>query len=81
MTYTIASLILMYSLDDGGREREHIINTNNEIKCLLQTKHLDYKLFEKAIYWYHERIGRGEIPLSYLTRKIELEQGLLGSYN
>ena len=78
MTYTIASFILMYSLDDNGREREHIINPNNEKKCLLQTKHLDNKTFDKAIYWYYEKIGRELISMSHLTKKIELEQGLLG---
>lgn len=81
MTYTIASFILMYSLNDNGREKEHIITPNDKRKCILQTIHLDNKTFEEAIYWYYEKIGRGEIPLSHLTRKIELEQGLLGSYN
>lgn len=75
MTYTIASLIVMYSLNDSGREREQFFNPD-EKKCLLQTKYLDNIAFEKAIYWYRERIGRGEIPLSHLIRKIELQQGI-----
>ena len=75
MTYTIASFIVMYSLNDSGREREQIFNPDQN-KCLLQTKHLDNKVFEKAINWYYERICRGEIPMSHLIRKIELQQGI-----
>ena len=65
----------MYSLNDSGREREHIFNSD-EKKCLLQTEYIDNKVFEKAINWYYDRIGLGEIPLSHLTRKIELQQDI-----
>ena len=78
MIYTIASLVHMYSLDDNGREREKIITSNNEIKCSLKTNHLDNKTFGDAINWYHGRIHQGDIPLSHLTKKIELEQGIVG---
>ena len=81
MTYTIASFIIMYSLNDGGRERENIITPNNDTKCILQTKHLDKKIFDDAIYWYYEKVGFGIIPLSHLIRKIELQQGLLEQNN
>lgn len=80
MTYTIASFIIMYSLDDGGREREHFINQNNGSKCLLQPKLLNQETFEKAILRSHNN-SRGDIPLSHITKKIELQQGVLGQNN
>ena len=77
MTYAIASFVFMYTLDNNGREREHIITSNKEKACTLQTKHLDPKTFGEAISWYYEKRHEGEIPLQHLTKKIELEQGLI----
>ena len=78
LTYSIASLIRMYSLDDNGREREKLINPNNEIKSILITKYLDNETFNYAFNTYYDRSFRDRIPLCHLTRKIELQQGLLG---
>ena len=78
MTYTIASLIFMYTLDVNAMEREKIINPNDENKCSLKTKYLDNKTFGEAVYWYYGRRHHGEIPLHHLTQKIELEQGIQG---
>lgn len=78
MTYTIASLVFMYTLDVNAIEREKIINPNEENKCTLKTKYMDNKTFGEAVYWYYGRRHHGEIPISHLTRKIELEQGIQG---
>ena len=76
MTYTIASLVFMYTLDVNAIEREKIINPNEEDKCSLKTKYMDNKTFGEAVYWYYGRRHHGEIPLHHLTQRIELEQGI-----
>ena len=77
MTYTIASFVCMYTLDDNGREQEKIINSNDEIKCSLKTNHLDRETFVEAISWCYGRRHYGDIPISHLTKKIELEQSII----
>ena len=77
MTYTIATFVFMYTLDNNGREREIIINPKEENKCLLVTKYIDNTTFGEAIAWHSGRIHRGDIPLHYLTQKIDLEQEIV----
>ena len=77
MTYAIASFVFMYTLDDNVREREHIFTSNEEKTSTLQTKHLDSKTFDEALSWYYDRRYQDGIPLQYLIKKIELEQGLV----
>jgi len=74
MTNTIASFVYMYTLDNNGREREHIINPNDEKNNSLQTKHLDSETFGKALAWVYNRRHRGVVPLQFLVNRIELLQ-------
>lgn len=75
MTYTIASLILMYTLDDNGRVRMTIINRDNKTTSLKPNR-MDEKMFNDAFFWYYGKLHQGDIPLRHLTRKIELEQAI-----
>lgn len=77
MTYAIASFIFMYTLDDNGREREHIFTSNEEKTSNLKTKYLDSETFYEALSWYYHNHYQGEIPLRYLAKRIELEHGLV----
>ena len=76
MTYSIASFVFMYTLDDNGRERERIITSNDGKTNILHTSHLDSNTFNEALTWCYNNRYNGEIPLKYLTQKIELEQGI-----
>ena len=77
MTYAIASFVFMYTLDENGSEREHIFTSNDKKDSTLQTRHLDSKTFDDALSWYNNKRYQGEVPLQYLIRKIELENGLV----
>lgn len=77
MTYTIATLVYMYILDDNGLVKEEVINPNDENKCLLKTNHIDRETFVGAILWCNGQIHRGGVPMSHLTKKIELEQKIV----
>lgn len=78
MTYTIALLVLMYTLDDNGWEREHIIDSKEGIlKNSLVVKYIDQKTFDDALVFYFKRIGLGETPLQFLIKRIELEKGFV----
>ena len=76
MTHTIASFVLMYTLDDNGRERIIIINRDDKT-ISLKPKYMDEKTFNEALLWYYGKLHQGEIPLSFLTKKIELEQAII----
>lgn len=78
MTYVISSIVFMYTLDDNSRERERIvISTDGKTTTDLQTKVIDAKTFSEALLWNYNRRYHGEIPLRYLTKKIELEEAFL----
>ena len=75
MANTIASLVLMYTLDNNGYEREHIIESKDGITTnLLTAMYIDQKTFDDALVFYSKRIGRGEPPLQFLIKRIELEE-------
>ena len=76
MTHTIASFVLMYTLDDNGRERMTIINREDKTTSL-KPKYMDEKTFNEALLWYYGKLHQGEIPLRFLTKKIELEQAII----
>jgi energy-coupling factor transporter ATP-binding protein EcfA2 len=78
MTYAIASFVFMYTLSDSIKDREQIINAEDNNKCTLKTNHLDNKTFSEAVYWHYERKYQRGIPLHHLIQKIELEQGIQG---
>lgn len=77
MTYTIASLIFMYTLDDNAHERERIITSNDGKTNILQTKYLDAQTFDDALSWYYSRRYKGEIPMRFITQRIELEKSIV----
>lgn len=77
MTYTIASFVFMYSLDDNSHERERIVNSNDSKTNSLHATYLDSETFNEAISWSYNNRFNGEIPLKYITKKIELEQGII----
>ena len=77
MTYTIASFVFMYNLDDSGREREHILTSTDGESNTVVAKHLDSDTFIEALKWSSRMRFNGEIPLRYLIQKIELEQAII----
>jgi len=77
MTYTMASFIFMYILDDNAHEREHIITSNDGKTNNLNTKYLDAKTFGDALSWYYGKRYQGEIPLRFITQRIELEKSMV----
>lgn len=80
MTYTVASFIFMYTLDDNSLERERIITSNDGKTNTLHTKYLDTKTFGDALSWYYNKRYQSEIPLRFITKRIELEKGLLQNF-
>ena len=76
MAYSLAQFVLMYTLNDNGIEREHIVDKKDSKKNTLAPKQLDKKTFDEALEWYHGRIHNGVVPLRYLIKKIELEQNI-----
>ena len=77
MTYTMASFIFMYILDDNAHEREHIITSNDGKTNNLNAKYLDAKIFGDALSWYYGKRYQGEIPLRFITQRIELEKSMV----
>lgn len=73
MTPTIASLILMYNLDENGVEQIKLINNNGEKSLSIKTKHIDSEKFYDVITWNYNR-HREIIPLAYTLKKIELQE-------
>ena len=76
MTHTIASFMLMYTLNDNGIEQMKIINRDDK-KILIKPNHLDKKTFDDALLWNYDKLHHGVIPLRLLTRKLELEQAII----
>lgn len=76
MTYTMASFIFMYTLDDNAREKERIITSNDGKTNTLNTKFLNKDIFDGALSWYYNRRYQNEIPLRFITQRIELEKSL-----
>ena len=76
MTYTMASFIFMYTLDDNAREKERIITSNDGKTNTLNTKFLNKDIFDGALSWYYSRRYQNEIPLRFITQRIELEKSL-----
>ena len=77
MTYTMASLIFMYTLDDNGREKERIFLSNDGKTNTLNTKFLNKEIFDGALSWYYSRRYHNEIPLRFITQRIELENSIV----
>lgn len=76
-TYTMASFIFMYTLDENAHERERIITSNDGKANNLNTKYLDAKFFGEALAWYYGKRYQGEIPLRFITQRIELGKTLV----
>ena len=76
-TYTMASFIFMYTLDENAHERERIITSNDGKANNLNTKYLDAKIFGEALAWYYGKRYQGEIPLRFITQRIELGKTLV----
>ena len=72
MTYTISSLLYMYSFDDEIKVRNLFVNTKEGMDISLHTNVLDRKTVRDALIGVSSQ--RGMIPLKYLIRRIELLQ-------
>lgn len=75
MTYSIASFVFMYTLDDNGREQEKIVLSETDKTTTLKANILDQKTLGEAICY--NRRSYGKIPLNYLIKRIELKQAII----
>lgn len=73
MTPTIASLILMYNLDENGVEQINLRNKDDDNQPSIKTKYIDSETFYNTITSNYN-IERGIIPLAYMLKKIELQE-------
>ena len=77
MAYSIASFVFMYTLDDNGIEQERIVLSEKDKTTTLKANILDQKTLGEAICYNNSRRFRSEVPLNYLIKRIELEQGII----
>jgi len=73
MTPTIASLILMYNLDEDGVEQINLRDIDGDNQPSIKTKHIDSKTFYDIITWNYNQRSR-IVPLSYILKKIEIQE-------
>ena len=73
MTFTIASLISMYNLDEDGVEQINLRDIDGDNQPSIKTKHIDSKTFYDIIAWNYNQRSR-IVPLSYILKKIELQE-------
>jgi energy-coupling factor transporter ATP-binding protein EcfA2 len=74
ISYTIASLLNMYSINEDFESKGIFIISNGTKSVSLQSKLLDKKTFDEALTWcasYQQRF-----PLRYLIDRIELLQSM-----
>lgn len=73
MTPTIASLILMYNLDENGVGQINLRNKDDDNQPSIKTKYIDSETFYNTITSNYN-IERGIMPLAYMLKKIELQE-------
>lgn len=74
ITYTIASLVYMYSINEDSESKGIFIISNGSKSVSLQCKLMDQKTFDEAIAWSAGHQKR--FPLSYLLDRVELLQSI-----